>query len=153
MVDKLRNTSEFLIKHWDNLDSIHAGFISIGYVAPFLTYRLILKEYTKWYDIQYHPKNLQEAKELYHLKSVSAMRFNRLGIPLLALTYLAVWNKSSFKNLINFNNIEASFSNMEEIDNNPNLNIFNQMMIGPGLIIKNKMVQIPLIILIARYII
>ena len=65
--------------------------LGIQFVSPFLIYRGILNTYGKLViDNSYVPKNLKEKKYIEENRVRLVKRFNRIGVPLLLVSYLFV---------------------------------------------------------------
>lgn len=117
MKDKLQNLSTSSMDIYSRIDFVEGSIYAAGFIAPFLTYRSLLSQYIKLTEIKYSPKNAGEARMMQSMKRESVVRFNRRrrrGIPLMALTYLAIWNRSNFKNIFKGFNFDGAFSPVEE---------------------------------------
>lgn len=157
VLDKLKDLSSSSMAIFSEIDYVETSIYAAGYVAPFLTYKKLLSQYLKLTEINYKPQNAGEVRILHSMKRESIIRFNRVGIPLMALTYLAIWNSSNFKNIFKGFHLDGAFTPVEgtdhilesEITNKSNLPFLG----GAALKLKNKIVLIPLIILLIRYIV
>ncbi len=60
-------------------------------VSPFLVYRALLNSYNKFVlDTSYSPKNITENELMIIQRKRLALKFNKIGIPLLFFSYLAM---------------------------------------------------------------
>jgi len=87
-LNELANRSIMAIKAVDKGD---IALLGLQFVSPFLIYRGILNTYGKLViDNTYKPKNIEEQKYIEKNRIRLISRFNRIGIPILLVSYLTV---------------------------------------------------------------
>jgi chaperonin cofactor prefoldin len=87
-LNELANRSIMAIKAVDKGD---IALLGLQFVSPFLIYRGILNTYGKLViDNTYKPKNIEEQKYIEKNRIRLINRFNRIGIPILLVSYLTV---------------------------------------------------------------
>lgn len=116
VLDKLKDLSSSSMAIFSEIDYVETSIYAAGYVAPILTYKKLLSQYLKLTEINYKPQNAGEVRILHSMKRESIIRFNRVGIPLMALTYLAIWNSSNFKNIFKGFHLDGAFTPVEGTD-------------------------------------
>ena len=108
-----------------------------------LTYEEFVTEYSKIFA--------DEARMIHTINRENLIRFNRIGIPLMVLTYLTIWNNLNFNNIFNISSYNSCI--LINISESDITNKFYLPFLGTGFKFKNKFVLIPLILLLTRFIV